>query len=101
MEYKDIYKSVAQEMNLSPEVVKEAYRLYWRFIRNTIEALPLRSNLSEEEFNSLRTNFNIPSLGKLTCTFDRYKGVSKRLEYIRSLRRRNGNNQYKESQTNG
>lgn len=99
MGYNEIYEQVGKEMNLPPEVVKKAYHLYWRFIRDTIESLPLRTNLSEEEFSSLRTHFNIPSLGKLTCTYDRYKGVTKRLEYIRSLRirKRNGDNQNKEN----
>lgn len=93
--YNEIFNSIAQEMGIPAQVVKTAYHLYWRFIRDTIESLPLRTNLSEEEFNSLRTNFNVPSLGKLTCTYDRYKGVSKRLEYIRSLRKRNEDNQHK------
>lgn len=97
MMYKEIYEKVAQELGIPVEVVKTAYHLYWRFIRDTIESLPLRTNLSEEEFKSLRTHFNIPSLGKLTCTYDRYKGVSKRLEYIRSLRKSNGDNQHKEN----
>jgi hypothetical protein len=34
----------------------------------------------------LRTNFNIPSLGKLNCTPERFIGVKKRLEYIKKFR---------------
>ena len=96
---KEIYEKVARDLELPTEVVKTAYNLYWRFIRDTIESLPLKDSLSEEEFNSLRTNFNIPSLGKLSCTYDRYIGVKKRMEYIRSLRKRNGDNQNKENQS--
>lgn len=42
--------------------------------------------MTEEEFLKLRTNFNIPSLGKLCCNFDRYKGVKKKFEYIKKLK---------------
>lgn len=88
-----VYEEIAAEMNLPVEVVKLAYTSYWRFIRHTIEVLPLRNNLSEDEFNQLKTNFNIPSLGKLNCTYDRYDGVNKKFRYIRELK--NGNTKNK------
>jgi len=57
--------------------VEKTYKAYWRFIKDTIESLPLKEELTEEQFNKLKTNFNIPSLGKLNCTYERYKGVKK------------------------
>ena len=42
--------------------------------------------MSDEEFSKLHTNFNIPSLGKLCCTLDRYRRVKKRFEYIQNIR---------------
>ena len=86
MNYPDIIGKVSQEMGLPPEVVDTAYKSYWKFIKQTIQSLPLKDDISEEDFTKLRTNFNIPSLGKLTCTFDRVVGVKKRFKYIKRLR---------------
>ena len=86
MNYPDIISKVSQEMGLPPEVVDTAYKSYWKFIKQTIQSLPLKDDISEEDFTKLRTNFNIPSLGKLTCTFDRMMGVKKRFKYIKRLR---------------
>ena len=86
MNYPNIIGKVSQEMGLPPEVVDTAYKSYWKFIKQTIQSLPLKDDISEEDFTKLRTNFNIPSLGKLTCTFDRMMGVKKRFKYIKRLR---------------
>ena len=86
MNYPDIIGIVSQEMDIPLEVVDTAYKSYWKFIKQTIQSLPLKDDISEEEFAKLRTNFNIPSLGKLTCTFDRMMGVKKRFKYIRQIR---------------
>lgn len=86
MNYPDIIGKVSQEMDIPLEVVDTAYKSYWEFIKQTIQSLPLKDDISEEEFAKLRTNFNIPSLGKLTCTFDRMMGVKKRFKYIRQIR---------------
>lgn len=86
MSYQEILKRVSEELNLPLEVVKEAYESYWLFIRQSITDLPLREDLSEEDFNKLRSNFNISSLGKLTCTYERMKGVKERFKYINRIR---------------
>ena len=86
MKYHDIIDKVSQEVAIPFEVVNVAYKSYWKFIKQTIQSLPLKDNFSEEEFAKLRTNFNIPSLGKFTCTFDRMIGVKKRFEYIRQIK---------------
>lgn len=68
----NVYEKVAKDLDLPVEVVKKIYLLYWKFIRDTITKLPLDDNLTEEEFNNLKLNFNIPSLGKLGCTYNKY-----------------------------
>ena len=78
---KNLYKKVAEEMNIPVEVVEFAYKSYWKFIRKTIQELPLKEDLSEEEFAKLKTNFNIVSLGKLSCTYDRYLRKKEQLKY--------------------
>ena len=77
----NLYKQVSNEMNIPIEVVELAYKSYWKFIRKTIQELPLKEDLSEEEFANLKTNFNIVSLGKLSCNYDRYKRIKLREKY--------------------
>ena len=85
-----VINKLAEELHLPPEVISRTYKAYWLFIRETIQGLPLKENLEEEEFNRLRTNFNICNLGKLSCTYYRYKGVKKRQELLK--RRSNADN---------
>lgn len=87
MIYSEAIKQVSIELGLPPQVVKEAYESFWTFIRNNIKALPLKEDLSKEEFDKLRTNFNVPSLGKLSCTYDRFIGIKKRLKYLNKAKR--------------
>lgn len=86
MTYEQIIESVANELQLPVDLVRKTYKAYWQFIRDTIQQLPLKDDISEEEFKKIKTNFNIPSLGKLYCTRDRYLRVKKRFEYINNLR---------------
>lgn len=85
MIYSEAIQHVSTELGLPPEVVKRAYESHWKFIRETIQALPLKEDLSEEEFSKLRTNFNIPSLGKLCLTWKRYDGVKKQYKRFKEL----------------
>ena len=95
MNYQDAIDYVANKLELPREVVKEAYESYWKYIRCSISELPLKDDLSEEEFNKLRTNFNVPSLGKLAVTWDRYKAIKDRYKHAKKLRDDSNN---KESQ---
>ena len=98
MTYIEIINTISNELNIPIEVVDRVYKSYWQYIKNTIQDLPLKENLTEEKFSQLRTNFNIPSLGKLTCTYDRMQKVKKRFEYIKNLRNStNENNKNKEN----
>ena len=89
MNYPDIVGKVSRELNLPKEVVDKTYKAYWLFIKNHIQSLPLKENLNEEDFAKLRTNFNISSLGKLSCTYDRMLGMKKRYKLIKQIREKN------------
>ena len=78
MKLKDIISEASRNLNLDEDYVNEVYRSYWKYIRDTIVDLPLKEELSESQFNSLKTNFNIPSLGKLNCTYDYYRRIKDR-----------------------
>lgn len=82
--YPDVITHTSELLGIPVKVVETAYKSSWEFIRKTIENLPLAS-CDEEEFGKLRTNFNIPSLGKLYVTYDKIVGNRKRYEYIKTL----------------
>lgn len=84
--YSNIINEVSKELNLPYRVVDKVYKSYWKFIRDTIQGLNLKDDITEEEFQRLKTNFNIPSLGKLSCTYERIKRVKERYKYIKNLR---------------
>lgn len=86
MEYKEAISKLSNELGVSEEDIDIAYKSFYKFIRETIKNLPLKDNLSEEEFSKLRTNFNLPSLGKLNCTYEHYLGLKKRVEYLNKIK---------------
>lgn len=90
---KKVINDVAKTVNLPENIVINVYKEYWKFIKDTIEKLPLKDDLSEEEFSKLKTNFNLPYLGKLSCTYESW--LKRKTKFNRTY---NGN-KYKESKT--
>lgn len=91
MTLEEIINKVSLNLNLPKEVVGEAYMSFWDYIRESIQALPLKEDLTEEEFNKLKCNFNIPSLGKLHVTYPRYKALKDRVKYFKAIQNDNNN----------
>lgn len=87
--YQKAIKEVSIKHNIPVEVVTVAYRSYWEFIKATAQALELKVDLTEEEFNKLRPNFNIPSLGKLYVTWEKYINTKKRRVILENLKFKN------------
>lgn len=77
MNYDEIITKVAESTGLTKHLVDRTYRAYWKTVRSYITSLPLKDDLTDEEFLKLRPNVNIPSIGKLYVTFDRYKRMMK------------------------
>lgn len=77
MEYAKIISTVSDSLGLDKKLVDRTYRAYWRAVREHIEALPLKQDLTDSEFLQLQPNINIPSIGKLYVTLDRYHGMKK------------------------
>ena len=73
----NIYKEIADDLGLTESDVKDVFKYTWEFIRNKIESLPLKEDLTEEEFNKLKTTFMLPEIGKLGCEYNTYKGIRK------------------------
>ena len=83
MTYKEILSKVSSDLSLPERVVDRAYKSYWKVIREHIVSLPLKEDLTDEEFLKLQPNVNIPSIGKLYVTLDRYGAVKKVQEIIK------------------
>ena len=78
MTYDEIIAQVAKSTGLSKKLVDKAYRAYWWAVKEYIRNLPLKEDLTDEEFSKLRPNVNIPSLGKFYVTLERYRKVKAR-----------------------
>lgn len=81
MTYDEIITKVSLKLNLPKELVEKTYKAYWKVVKEHITTLPLKQDLSDEDFLKLQPNVNIPSIGKLTVTLDRYKRMKKSQEY--------------------
>ena len=77
MTYEEIISQVGQSTGLNKELVDKIYKSYWKAIYEYITSLSLKEDLSDEEFMKLKPNVNIPSLGKLYVTLDRYNKIKK------------------------
>ena len=88
MRFKDIINKVSEELDLPKDLIENTYKAYWNFIKDTIEELPLKTELTQKEYNKLKTNINIPSLGKLHCTYNRYLGIRNRFNIINKIRQK-------------
>lgn len=86
MTYKEIIDTVSTELGLPKGLVDKTYKAYWRAVREHITSLPLKEGLSDEEFLKLQPNVNIPSIGKLHVTLDRYHRMKKSFQMQQEFR---------------
>ena len=70
MTTKDIVKKASIELNIPYERVWNIYEAYWKYIRQHISSLPLKEDITKEEFSKLKTNINVPSIGKFHVDWD-------------------------------
>ena len=85
--FERIVAETAEELSLPKKLVDRAYRAYWRAVREHISTLPLKDDLSNEDFSKLQPNVNIPSIGKLYVTVDKYRWFKDRFEQLKQLRK--------------
>ena len=84
MTVKEASRKVAEELGLPVRFVEKTYISYWRAVREHIINLPLKEDLTDDEFLQLQPNVNIPSIGKLYVTLDRYHRKKKSMQYYQS-----------------
>ena len=91
MRLEEFIEEVSKNLNIPKEVVGAAYMSFWEYIRESIQSLPLKEDLTEEDFSKLKCNFNIPSIGKLYVTYPRYRALKDRIKYFKAFQNDNNN----------
>tara|TARA_R110000764_G_C10904930_1_gene371964 strand:+ start:576 stop:845 length:270 start_codon:yes stop_codon:yes gene_type:complete len=69
-------EKISQEMSIPKEVVIKAIESQYEFIRKKTKELHFDPNLTREEFDAMKTNFNIPCIGKLYASFYMYRKMN-------------------------
>lgn len=87
MKTNDAIRIASEELGIPFEVASKAYSMTWEFIQTKMKELPLKEDLTEEQFNALRPNFNIPELGKFYVTWNKYQKIKRKLEYVKNLKK--------------
>ena len=92
MTFKQIIKQVAKELNLPEDLVRNTYKSYWKVSKQIIERNNIKSNdnliFTSDEFNNNVININVPSIGKLNCTYDKYLKTINRFNLINNIKKR-------------
>ena len=84
MTYEEIVEDVAENLGLEKKLVDRVYRSYWRAVREYIVSIPMKWEFTEEYFDKVRPNVNIPSLGKLYVTSNRFKKLKEEYKRLTS-----------------
>jgi hypothetical protein len=64
---------IGLDYKLQDEVIKKIVNSPYKFTRETIANLDIDPEITEEEFNKLKTNFIYLYIGKLYTSYDIYK----------------------------
>lgn len=70
-------REIAAESGRTYEEVIRIIKSPYVFMRGTISNLDIKRDLDRSEFEKLKTNFNIPSIGKLYASYYIYKSINK------------------------
>lgn len=84
--YNRAVKIIAEKLGLHYTKVDKVYRAYCKLIVDKIAALPLKEELTEEEFNKLQVNVNLPSLGKLYTDWQTYLNLKQKKIYVQKAK---------------
>lgn len=69
-------KEIAEKYGIDIDVVKLAILSQYEFIKEKTRDMEFEEGLTKEEFLKLKTNFNIPSIGKLYASYFMYRKVT-------------------------
>lgn len=81
-QYQEILTKVSNDNNIPITIVQNVYQTYWYIIRNIVQSLPLKEDITEEEFVKLKPNINITRLGKLYVLYPKYLKLKKKYQLL-------------------
>lgn len=67
---------MSTELSIPKDVIIKAIESQYEFIKKKTKELHFDPNLTREEFNAMKTNFNIPCIGKLYASFYMYRKMN-------------------------
>ena len=73
-------KDVSRKYNLPESVVEEMFNSQYKFYKQTMDALPIKSIETKEEFDKLKTVFYFKYIGKFYVNWNMVKKVK---EYLK------------------
>tara|TARA_B100000768_G_C11208700_1_gene345010 strand:- start:67 stop:330 length:264 start_codon:yes stop_codon:yes gene_type:complete len=71
-------KEIAEKYDLSVKEVESIISSPYSFIHQTTKSMVLKDNMTREEFDETKTNFNLPSIGKLYASYFMYNEIQKK-----------------------
>lgn len=87
-----IIEKMSKELDVPYDVCVQAYMSQWHFISEKINSMTIK-DMTLEEFQKTKRNFNIPSIGKLCITEKKFQNIQRKFEYLRQKRNKNVQNQ--------
>lgn len=78
-------RQASRELSVDLKLVEAVYKSYWKFIKEHISELSL-TDISQEEFSSVTTNFNIPYIGKLYTDYEKIEKYKRNLKFYQDVR---------------
>ena len=71
-------EEIADKYGIDVEIVMEIIKSPYDFIQKKTKELDFKNDLTREEFDKMKTNFNIPGIGKLYASFYLYNEIQKK-----------------------
>ena len=79
---KSLIHKIGLEFNLQDDVIKRVIHSPYKFTRETISNLEVSDDMTEEEFDKLKTNFIYMHLGKLYTNYRIYNKIKKQKDNL-------------------
>ena len=71
-------EEIAEKHGLTFDQVESIVSSPYKFIKEVTRSMVLKDNMSKEEFLECKTNFNIPSIGKLYASNFLYNEIQRK-----------------------
>lgn len=76
----DLAGKVSEMTGIDKKTVLDTYRAYWKCIGRMIGEMDLKgSDFSEDEFNKRKMSVMVTGIGKLCCSYKRYKAINNKI----------------------